>query len=339
MSKIVFVVPSLKSKGPTRQLIYLMETLGSDGHQVHLYVIGKIEEYWASALPPGCVLVDKLKSGYDHVISQGFLAELFAKFRFGFRKPKIILRNVIWADYRPKFGIGRGFIISLLHWISILTTPRNNRIFCSNSVEVYFSKKHIRGRTLKNFLGETQLRTLHKINNDLNASNILTFGFVGSINPRKGLKNYIQFMDLLKSKGYPVRGVVYGVEASERPDVDYVIYKGFSNNISEIYASFDILVSLSSSEGYPNTVLEALAAGKICILSDIDAHLEIKSDFQSIYILDNWDNIPELSGKSEEIFQDILRLKTQEKITRRDNYAILEQRILQVKGFFDDLVN
>ena len=86
-------------------------------------------------------------------------------------------------------------------------------------------------------------------------------------------------------------------------------------------------------------MLEALAAGKICILSDIDAHLEIKSDFRSIYILDNWDKIHKLVNKSDDIFQHILSLKKRGKISRRENYRILEQRISQVKRFFDDLVN
>lgn len=48
-----------------------------------------------------------------------------------------------------------------------------------------------------------------------------------------------------------------------------------TENSKQYYQAADILVSSSLAEGLPNTVLEAIACGMPCILSDIEPHKEI----------------------------------------------------------------
>lgn len=61
-------------------------------------------------------------------------------------------------------------------------------------------------------------------------------------------------------------------------DVGHVdsFYKGLASK-DEIYSFGSILVHLSESEGFPNAVLEALAAGMQVIISDIPVHRELFS--------------------------------------------------------------
>jgi len=61
-------------------------------------------------------------------------------------------------------------------------------------------------------------------------------------------------------------------------DKDHVglFYKGLQGK-DKIYRYGSILVHLSESEGFPNAVLEALAAGMLVIISDIPVHREIFS--------------------------------------------------------------
>ncbi len=57
-------------------------------------------------------------------------------------------------------------------------------------------------------------------------------------------------------------------------------FKGFSSDVSEFMAVSDYFISASTSEGLPNTVLEALASGLPVCLSDIGPHREIlQNDF------------------------------------------------------------
>ena len=54
-----------------------------------------------------------------------------------------------------------------------------------------------------------------------------------------------------------------------------IVFTGRVNNVAEYLGAADYYVSTSKSEGLPNNVLEALAAGLFVIVSDIKQHLEI----------------------------------------------------------------
>lgn len=60
--------------------------------------------------------------------------------------------------------------------------------------------------------------------------------------------------------------------------------KGFSDDKSNIFSSFDVLISMSKSEGLPLNILEGISAGKALILSDIPAHRFIAQFVPSEYV-------------------------------------------------------
>ena len=55
-----------------------------------------------------------------------------------------------------------------------------------------------------------------------------------------------------------------------------------SEQFNYIYGEYDYYISLSLSEGLPNSVLESLSFCKPAILSSIESHREIKSDFSKM---------------------------------------------------------
>ena len=59
----------------------------------------------------------------------------------------------------------------------------------------------------------------------------------------------------------------------------------FKDEIIREYFESDIYISASRTEGFPNSVIEALCCGCICILSDIPPHNEIKKLFPDYVFL------------------------------------------------------
>jgi glycosyltransferase involved in cell wall biosynthesis len=55
----------------------------------------------------------------------------------------------------------------------------------------------------------------------------------------------------------------------------HVHWHGFVTDVRPILARGDIFVSSSRTEGHPVAVLEAMASGKLCVLSDIPPHREL----------------------------------------------------------------
>ena len=50
---------------------------------------------------------------------------------------------------------------------------------------------------------------------------------------------------------------------------DSIHFLGFVNSPQELYHETDVYISCSLTEGNPNSVIEALCHGCLCILSDI----------------------------------------------------------------------
>lgn len=72
------------------------------------------------------------------------------------------------------------------------------------------------------------------------------------------------------------------------------IFLGNVNNVYEYLAVADGFVSASLSEGMPNAVLEALMMGLPCILSNIEAHCEIKNAYPDACFLYDSDDDKDL---------------------------------------------
>ncbi len=54
-----------------------------------------------------------------------------------------------------------------------------------------------------------------------------------------------------------------------------VVFKGFIPNVADFISAADFFISASTSEGLPNTVMEALGCGLPVCISDIPSHVEI----------------------------------------------------------------
>ena len=102
--------------------------------------------------------------------------------------------------------------------------------------------------------------------------------------PRKNVDKIIKMYISNNLAGRDIALVIAG----EGDQENYLksISKGFNNiyfvgnvrNITNIYNISDYFISASSSEGLPNSVLEAMSCGLPCILSKIPMHFEIANN-------------------------------------------------------------
>ena len=115
---------------------------------------------------------------------------------------------------------------------------------------------------------------------------------VGRLSPEKNVQTILDVALGIESS-VPICFVVLG-EGSERPRLERqvaaagipgrVILLRYTENWWGMLKGAAVLVSLSSYEGNPNVVLEAIASGCPLILSDIDAHRELLDDDAAIFV-------------------------------------------------------
>lgn len=118
---------------------------------------------------------------------------------------------------------------------------------------------------------------------------MFTFGFAGRLTVAKGLHVIADAFDALCASGAVAKLQLVGVfEHQEQPAQERlrglaakwpgrVVFGGVVSEPWPFLASCDAYVSASAHEGLPNAVLEAIAAGLPCVLSDIDGHREVRS--------------------------------------------------------------
>lgn len=109
--------------------------------------------------------------------------------------------------------------------------------------------------------------------------------FVGSLVERKGLGTLLEaFEDLLAS--HPSSGLILVGEgplfgyiknrASANGYADRILMTGYirdTDKLAQIYAQADLLILPSLGEGFPRVVLESMAAGTPCLVSDIPTNV------------------------------------------------------------------
>jgi glycosyltransferase involved in cell wall biosynthesis len=101
-------------------------------------------------------------------------------------------------------------------------------------------------------------------------------GFIGRFVEVKGIEYLVEAASLMKSPGLkfllvgdgPQRKKI-GSQIKRLGLEDRFVFTGFTRDIPKALASMDIFIISSVSEGLPTSLLEAMAAGKACIVTDI----------------------------------------------------------------------
>ena len=143
------------------------------------------------------------------------------------------------------------------------------------------------------------------------------FIFIGRLDRQKSVGNIFEFMEKLENK-YLLE--VVGEKTIDNLDFissEHVEFLGWIDNPCQMYEKNIIYISLSSYEGCPLSVIEALCCGAACILSKISGHKVFFDEFP------------------EAVFSgDTFELHTfTEEIMRLDRHRLA----LKARSFFSDL--
>jgi glycosyltransferase involved in cell wall biosynthesis len=106
-------------------------------------------------------------------------------------------------------------------------------------------------------------------------------GFIGRFVEIKGLEYLVRAAHLLKSMDVKFILVGDGPQKNQIEDLieslgleEKFIFTGFRRDIPNVLTAMDIFVISSTSEGLPTSLLEAMAAAKPCIVTDIGLPVE-----------------------------------------------------------------
>lgn len=295
--KILYLVSTLQRSGPTNQLLNLIEGLDPIFTPFVVTLSPEPEEsFWSLYSQKGIhirtlklsrlsgllyakqkikKLVDEIQPDLIH--TQGIRADsLLASMKLNI--PWIMTsRNFPADDYPAKFGTVKA---ALMVWQHLSAMKKcQYLVTCSKTIQKKLKQVGVEGTAIQN-----GVRQLH---GDASAVDLYSdlarpiYISVGSLIPRKNMELLIKAFDKLPATergslvilgGGPSLAVLRRISSK---DVHLV---GNVANVPDYLAGADYFVSSSLSEGLPNTVLEALALGLPCILSDIESHQEIADE-------------------------------------------------------------
>lgn len=159
------------------------------------------------------------------------------------------------------------------------------------------------------------LQTLDRAFADPDASG-LPAGFrvatVGRLDPVKGLDRFLEAAALAAPQAPDMRFVIVG-DGPLRPDLeaqarqlgvaDRVAFPGYCDNVAARLPCFDVFVLPSISEGMSNALLEAMAAARAIVATDIGANAEVVQAGHSALLVPPGD-ASALAGAIVQLYRD-----------------------------------
>lgn len=184
--------------------------------------------------------------------------------------------------------------ISILfeHWLDVITTKHSDLLIVMNSYETsYYKKLGVRqdkirkipiGIKTHKFRSSIDMR--QHLRKELGVKNNFTIGFVGRFSKEKNLVTLLMAfakalehnnkMKLVLVGDGPVRKELHLI-ANKLGIVNDVIFTGIRYDVNRILSAIDLFILPSYTEGCPTSLIEAMAAGKAIVASDISGVQEV----------------------------------------------------------------
>lgn len=157
-----------------------------------------------------------------------------------------------------------------------LGVPRSRITVIENGVDV------------ERFDGRTHARPA-----DLPQTPVPLVGSVGCLAVRKDYVTLVEALARVKARGRAFRAVIAGdgpdrdaVEARRAAlGLDELSLLGERSDVDRLLPAFDVFVLSSREEGIPNALLEAMAAARACVVTDVGGNREVLADGRTGWIV------------------------------------------------------
>ncbi|WP_268877254.1 glycosyltransferase family 4 protein [Marinobacter nauticus] len=300
----MYVVSTLERTGPTRQLLYLSTKMQELGHRVWVLTLSPEpkDSLKAIFLDQGVEVlslnVGRLKSLFvgrarlrklvadkavEVVHTQGIRADGLVSGLDPAISRVATLRNYPFEDYPPLYGKLKGWLMAWFH-LRALTDVGRVAVVSGSIARSLETNGKLQVEVVHNSV-DSQLfcapsseeRVQSRANLALHPDAFVVV-IVGDLIRRKRVPELLLALGRLKAR---LDVLVVG----DGPELDSckaavgisstVRFLGKCEDVRPALWASDVFISNSASEGMPNAVMEAIATGLPCILSDISAHCEL----------------------------------------------------------------
>jgi glycosyltransferase involved in cell wall biosynthesis len=300
MIKILYIVSTLKRSGPVIVLLNIIKYLDRDRYTPIVLTLSpepkeSMKKYFENDLNTkvetlGIGRVQSLfvakkrirkflsENSIDIVHTHGFRADALISKINGI--PKVsTLHNYPFYDYPMTYGKVKGYLMAKIH-LYFLRYINEPRVVSKSISEILINKNNYSIKYIRNGTEtiENLDKNIAKKRIDIE-KNKKVFISVGHLNKRKDPITIIKAFKKANLKNSELlflgNGEMREECEKEIGDCKNIKLIGRVENVYEYLKMSDYFISASLAEGLPNTVLEAMACGLPCILSNIPPHLEI----------------------------------------------------------------
>lgn len=312
--KVFLIIPTLKQGGAERVISELASQFSKYGVEVHLVLLAKAEDFY---IVNSNVTVHRL--GF---VNKGRLQKIHSEFQVFIALRKLLKKHrpdgvLSFMDKYNIFTILASRFLNLRVFVSDRSNPK---LKLSSSLHMLkkltyryatgiIAQTSLAKKTLEEFTGNKNVQI---IPNPLKEVQIFTeikrqkiILNVGRLVPEKGQNHLIQAFYKLKENNWKL--VILG-DGPLRADLEkQVIALGLSDKVEMLGAVDDVdkwlarasIFAFSSiSEGFPNALIEAMAAGLPCVSFDCDAGPRdiIKNKINGILV-----NVEDVQGLTKQL--------------------------------------
>lgn len=204
-------------------------------------------------------------------------------------KKVITVHNKMYEDFKNSYGKVIGLIITKKY---VQSLKKFDKVICCSESSFNICKKYIsdisfvrNGMYIEKKNDKLEIRK--NIRKQLNIpSNSIIYIYAGNYSKIKNVLKMLSFFEKnLKENEYLIclgQGELF--EKARVYSSEHIIQLGFVENVNDYMISSDIYTSFSITEGLPVSIIEALNAGLLLLVSNIDSHNEIINIDKSFYI-------------------------------------------------------
>ena len=313
--KICFIVPALTNCGPVNLVFNLCKSLFYLKHDVSVISLRQInDEVLLKKFTSVCTLgviflknnskdIEGYLNDFDIIHSHGFYPDKLLSNLNTTAKKISTVHCMFYQDYVKEYGFLKGLIGSFLHFKYLKNGNFSVIVGCSKSVKQYIENRinilnvmYVNNGVDQNIFKPLSLKEKLERRKELEINGYKKiFIYSGRLIRRKRVPELI---DIFKEQYNKDSLLIVLGDGEEMQDCknkivdDNVMFMGEVNNPSYYYQISDFVISNSSAEGYPMSIIEAVSCGCKALLSDIPPHNEfIVNNPNLAFLINDYPNL------------------------------------------------